>query len=75
MAPISEPFAEKIEKLTAAERKAIGLSAEIERLTGIAETHQGPVFRQGEILDVKGGKFVIRKIIKKGLVLHGVGHP
>lgn len=38
----------------------------------IAPENQGPVFREGRIVEIEGARFVIRKIIKKGLVLHGV---
>lgn len=38
----------------------------------ISRIRQGRVFREGETVDVNGAKFTIRKIIKKGLVLHGL---
>ena len=33
---------------------------------------QGAIFQEGEVVEVKGADFIIRKIIKKGLVLHGL---
>lgn len=38
----------------------------------IPKERQGALFREGDIVQVNGGSFRIQKIIKKGLVLHGV---
>ena len=38
----------------------------------IPRERQGAVFNEGDELELKGGRFVIHKIIKKGLVLHGL---
>jgi hypothetical protein len=39
---------------------------------GIPKQHQGPVFRVGEMLDVKGGKFRVRSFGHRCLVLEGI---
>jgi hypothetical protein len=41
----------------------------------IPESKQGMIFREGQKVRVDGVPFVIRKIIKKGLVLHGEPQP
>lgn len=46
------------------------LSRAMEKI--IPRERQGATFREGDIVEVNGGKFRIQKIIKKGLVLHGV---
>lgn len=33
---------------------------------------QGATYYEGQIVELNGGKFRVQKIIKKGLVLHGV---
>ena len=33
---------------------------------------QGAIFQEGEVVEVKGERFVVQKIIRKGLVLHGL---
>ena len=39
---------------------------------GIPRTHQGPVFRVGEEIEIKGGRFRVRSVGHKGLVLEGL---
>ena len=44
----------------------------------IPPAFQGPVFKEGEIIEIRGGLFEVHKIIAKGLVLHGIpsaGNP
>jgi hypothetical protein len=35
-------------------------------------TRQGPVFRVGEILEIRGGKFRVLKLKRQGIVLKGI---
>lgn len=38
----------------------------------IKPENQGAVFEEGEVVEIKGARFKVQKIIKKGLVLHGL---
>lgn len=49
---------------------ASALRTEMDKL--IPRERQGAVFHEGQQVELNGAKFVVRKIIKRGLVLHGV---
>lgn len=40
--------------------------------TPLPPERQGPVFREGMVVGVNGYPFKVQKVIKKGLVLHGI---
>lgn len=57
--------------LDRAKREAVALQKEMDRIQP-DRSRQGPVFCVGETFELRGGKFKVVAITKKGLVLNGV---
>lgn len=64
MVPLEKNFAQIDAKLQQAMKDVV-----------LPRTRQGAVFHEGQHVECNGGKFVVKKIIKKGLVLHGAPTP